>query len=84
MAYLSVVERAVVGGSSDQTTPGTSQFGGLAGLTGLGLSYALPIVGALEGLIGSFAQTEKEMVWWRAVGLRCRAGGTCVAQVWRF
>ena len=33
-----------------------------AGLFGLALSYSLPIVGTLNGLINSFANTEKEMI----------------------
>ena len=33
-----------------------------AGLVGLSLSYALPIVGNLSGLLGSYTETEKEMV----------------------
>ena len=35
---------------------------GAAGIAGLSLSYAIPIVGALQSLISAFAETEKEMV----------------------
>lgn len=82
MAYMAVVERAVVDSSA---SAGTGGFSGLAGLTGLGLSYALPIVGSLEGLIGSFAQTEKEMVCtrWRCtlrVGCGCLRGVGCACE----
>ncbi|GAQ86722.1 ABC transporter C family [Klebsormidium nitens] len=35
---------------------------GSAGLVGLGLSYALPIVELLNGLLATFTETEKEMV----------------------
>lgn len=35
---------------------------GGAGLIGLGLSYALPIVELLNGLLATFTETEKEMV----------------------
>lgn len=45
-----------LGGHTSATGVGT------AGLAGLGLSYALPIVGSLQGLIGSFTETEKEFV----------------------
>lgn len=57
MAGLAVVERC---GFSQANERGS--FGDLAGMAGLGLAYALPIVNALQGLIGAFAQTEKEMV----------------------
>ena len=33
-----------------------------AGLAGLALAYALPLVGALQGLIGALSETEKEMI----------------------
>jgi len=36
--------------------------GGAAGMAGLALSYAIPIVGGLQGLISALAETEKEMV----------------------
>lgn len=36
--------------------------GGAAGIAGLSLSYAIPIVGALQSLVSAFAETEKEMV----------------------
>ena len=40
----------------------TSAGVGSAGLVGLGLSYALPIVELLNGLLATFTETEKEMV----------------------
>lgn len=46
--------------SEGDTSSGPSSAA--AGLAGLALSYTLPIVNTLEGLIGSFAETEKEMV----------------------
>lgn len=33
-----------------------------AGMLGLALAYALPLVGSLSGLLGAFTETEKEMV----------------------
>jgi len=47
---------------SNHSLGGSSPHAGTAGLAGLGLSYALPIVSSLQGLIGSFSETEKEFV----------------------
>lgn len=43
--------------SSSQSTTSAG-----AGSAGLGLSYTLPIVSALQNLISSFTETEKEMI----------------------
>lgn len=37
-------------------------------LVGLSLSYALPIVGNLNALLGSYAETEKELISVERVG----------------
>jgi ATP-binding cassette, subfamily C (CFTR/MRP), member 10 len=52
--------------SSSSLGPSSGVSGGgdaaAAGTAGLSLSYAIPIVGALQGLISTFTDTEKEMV----------------------
>lgn len=55
---------AVAAAAATAATSGSDGGSGQAsaGLAGLALAYALPIVGALQGLIGSFTETEKEMV----------------------
>lgn len=45
----------------DLSNEGSSQSS-TAGAAGLALSYALPIVDALQGILNSFAETEKEMI----------------------
>ena len=57
VAYFAVLSRCLTEGDD---TSGTG--GGAAGEAGLGLSYALPIIGALAGLISAFTETEKEMI----------------------
>lgn len=48
--------------SSSTATGGSGGDAAAAGTAGLSLSYAIPIVGALQGLISTFTDTEKEMV----------------------
>ncbi|GFR50510.1 hypothetical protein Agub_g12776, partial [Astrephomene gubernaculifera] len=51
-------------GSSNSSSDGNSSSGGdlVASLAGLSLAYALPMVGLLNGLLTSSAETEQEMV----------------------
>ena len=61
VALLAVVYRIIVGRDLRHGgDPGSATE--VAGLAGLALSYALPIVGSLQGLLSSFTETEKEMV----------------------
>lgn len=59
VAYFAVFDR--VFSTADLSASATSGHTS-AGVAGLALSYALPIVGALQGLIGAFTETEKEFV----------------------
>jgi ABC-type multidrug transport system fused ATPase/permease subunit len=63
MAFATVfaVLGRVLQGSTCNPTP-HDESGGAAGMAGLALSYAIPIVGGLQGLINALAETEKEMV----------------------
>lgn len=76
VAFVSVLVRVLTdasqatlgddGGCLADTPTSTSSGGdgdaAAAGTAGLSLSYAIPIVGALQGLISTFTDTEKEMV----------------------
>jgi ATP-binding cassette subfamily C (CFTR/MRP) protein 10 len=59
---IGVLRAGAGAGAGADSDAGGSGDAGAAGIAGLSLSYAIPIVGALQGLIGSFAETEKEMV----------------------
>jgi ATP-binding cassette subfamily C (CFTR/MRP) protein 10 len=53
---------AGAGGGGGGGGGGATPDSGAAGMAGLSLSYALPIIYALQGLIGAFADCEKEFV----------------------
>lgn len=55
---ISTVPHASAGGGGAQP----SDYSGMAGVAGFALSYAIPVVGALQGLIGALTETEKELV----------------------
>lgn len=50
---------AATAAAPDLTAPSTA---GIAGVAGLALSYAISIVSGLQGLMGAFTETEKELV----------------------
>jgi hypothetical protein len=65
VAFFAVLGRCLTSdapSSSSSSSSGGGSDGAEIGAAGLGLSYALPIIGALQGLISSFTETEKEMI----------------------
>lgn len=61
-ARIYLDDRAAQSVAPSKAPPPSPDFSALAGITGFALSYCIPVVAALEGLIGSLSETEKELV----------------------
>jgi ATP-binding cassette, subfamily C (CFTR/MRP), member 10 len=60
--YLDPAAAVPLSGTLKDSPSSSPDFSGLAGIAGFALSYCIPVVAALEGLIGSLSETEKELV----------------------
>ncbi|CAM9097728.1 unnamed protein product [Laminaria digitata] len=85
VAFLAVVQQQLSGQLSgrfqEDKNPLTVGLGDAAdthyyGLVGLSLTYALPIVGNLTGLLGALTETERELISVERMDEYCRSSGS--------